>query len=131
DHPVVRQYSQPHSQLYFRGACSDPAAAFAGLWQVHREATHDYVPFDRYLNTLEPLPILLSGGHGQLADGPAWLVTEYGRVLEKFGLSNKRLPERPFKRWEVGHFVEASEELSALILGSSYIVAQQFEVQVA
>lgn len=131
EHPAALQFSRPHCQLYFRGDCHDPSRVAAELWQVHERATRGYIPFSRYVNLLQPLPGLLAGNHGQLADGPVWLVAEYEDVLRQFGMSHNRLPERTFKKWEDGRFEEAPPDLWALILGESYFVGRSFSAEIA
>jgi hypothetical protein len=69
----------------------------------------DWIAFDRYLNRV-PLPDLLAGGSGLLANGPQFLIAAYADVLEKEGCRPTRLVtprERSITSALMAHFGES------------------------
>jgi hypothetical protein len=49
-HVLVRQHTDKHQDLSFRGTPSSAEAAIGGLLLAHRDVCGDWIPFDRYLN---------------------------------------------------------------------------------
>jgi hypothetical protein len=85
DHPLLDQHTQSRHGLYISVAPSDPDKVVGQLWQAHREAADDWIPFDRFINHELPLRTLLSSGNALISTGPRFLVSAYRAVLENAG----------------------------------------------
>lgn len=126
-HVVARQFSSPHAELMFTGKCKAPDAAIGRLLQAHLEVAGGWIEWGRYFNGLLPLGELLAAGNGKLAAGPIWLLDAYEAALTESGLETYRLPEYRYQVWDDDRFVESPDDLAALVLGESYVVARSYE----
>ena len=125
-HPAVRQHTDMHADLTFRGAASDPLRAVGALWRAHRRVGGDWIPFERYLNLQFPLEELLATEAGKIADGPRFLLDEYAAELRGFGMAVSLSDERPARFWVEGRWIDQVNPLAMLDFGESFVVAERF-----
>jgi hypothetical protein len=121
-HAAVRQYVDPNVELFFTGATADPGRVAERLRAAHDRVAGDWIPPERYLNSIPPADLLGRAG-GRLFSGPLFIGREFERVLREAGMTINRLPEEIFER----PLSESSLEL--LIIGRSHIVAPDLEAQ--
>jgi hypothetical protein len=127
EHPVLLAFTEQVTDLYFSSASPNPIATVGALFERHKEMVGSWVPFERFLNVIpKRLSELLAASSGQLASGPVSLLAAYSTVLREHGVRSSLLPSRPPKLWDGGKWVISDIPLQALILESSYIVAQAF-----
>lgn len=126
-HVLSRQHTDPHRGLSFRGSPRSAHEVVGRLYSAHREVAGRWIPFERYLNTLLPLDDLLSGGFGQLGNGPAFLMAVYAEVLRSAGISATLLEPRPAKHWNGTRWEENPKSLATLALGDAYVVCEHLE----
>ncbi len=118
EHPVLLPFVERSASLYFYSASSDSEAVTGALMESHRNLVGDWIPLERFVNSLPGgLSALLASSCGLLAVGPRSLIDVYSAVLARRNI-----------RWSVlpGLKPEASGSLRALILESSYVVAEGF-----
>jgi hypothetical protein len=127
DHPLIQKYLDLHVHLTFSGTPISVESVVGELWLAHRSKVDDWIAFDAFLNTQERLDVLLKGGHGQLAEGPRFLLLEYSDVLSRHGQHPSFHGERPPKKWDGEKFVEELSTLSLIHFGNSFIVAEMFQ----
>jgi hypothetical protein len=127
DHVLIRQHTDPQQTLHFRGIPQSADATLGQLWASHRHEVLDWIPFERFLNSKAPLPDLLAGGYGLLADGPTFLIEAYARVLSSAGLSPNASEPRPAKWWNGREWLANPPALAAIELGESLVVAERFD----
>jgi hypothetical protein len=80
-HPLLLSYSEPTYFLHFSSAPASAVAAIGALYLAHREVVGTWRPFERFFNHSMDLAVLLSGGHGLLAQGPLRLMQAYQSAL--------------------------------------------------
>ena len=120
DHPALAQYSEPFESLYFAAKSKDPDAFLGRLWAAHREATDDWIPFDRYLNDSMRIRRLVQSEYGLLANGPSFLIEEYAKLLETEEMRPKRLASRS------GTYTRDAQMIH---FGDSYVIAKAFTAE--
>ena len=118
DHPVIAQYSEPHEDLYFSKPTENPSALLGILWKVHRKATDNWIPFDRYINRQVTPRELFESDMGMLASGPSYLIEAYASAIDNEGMKPRRLAS------EEGIYVP---EAKMIHFSESYVVAETFE----
>jgi hypothetical protein len=128
-HVLLWPYKYLHTQVSFCGVCNDPFEVVGALYQRHREIAKAWFPFHQFLNGMLPLPTLLTGNGGLLASGPEPLMLAYEEVLNHHGLQASHLESRRPIHWEGIQLSEKDSDLQVLLLGASYIVAQDFQCQ--
>ncbi len=126
DHVLLWPHAGRQSATSFYGRAENPSAVAGALYQRHWELAGKWLPFHRFLNPGVRLTELIAGGFGMLAEGPEPLILAYEEVMQRHGLSTShRDPRKPVYRGGDG-WLEQKAALSVLILGESYIVAEEF-----
>ena len=91
DHAALDQYVEPQVRLRFSRAAEDPEHVIGALWRAHMRVSNDWIDFERYLDRTRPLEELLaSSTGGVLAEGPAFLIAAYAKVLAENGCRPRR-----------------------------------------
>ena len=128
EHPVLWDFTQPVVKLHFYGPARDPLAVVGTLYERHRALAGDWIPFHRYLN---PFPTgtsaLMRSTSGELASGPAPLISAYTQALTEQHVRSSTLPPRPATVWDGRQWV-ALPALRALLLERSFVIAETFSV---
>ena len=120
EHPALAQFAEPLEHLYFGAPTDHPDRVLGKLLRVHRKVSDDWIPFDKYLNTLIDMSDLIRSDYGQLAYGPLTLIDSYFDVLQEEGMRPRRVgsPAKPIApKAEMIHF------------GDSYVIARSFEAK--
>ena len=127
DHPLLWGHTMPTEQLNFIGPPGPHESLLWRLYERHRQVVGDYIPFDRHVQS-HFIGNRLSGGGGVLAEGPTRLLRTYADVLAGSDLEPYfPYPTRPAVRWdEARQWVVEDAPLAVLILGESYLVAEEF-----
>lgn len=130
EHPVLLPFTEQVTDLHFYSPSPNPVATVGALVERHRELVGGWIPFERFFNVLpKTLSQLLAASSGQLASGPVSLMEAYLRVLSEQNIRSSLLPSRPPKFWDGEKWVVSDIPLQALVLESSYVVAQRFDAQ--
>lgn len=127
EHPVLLPFVEQVTDLCFTGPVPNPLATVGALWECHWHLVGRWLPFERFLNTFKGLSELLATSGGQLASGPVSVMKTYADVLTAHGVRSSMLPPRSLKYWVGGQWVTPNHMLHALILESSYVVAETFD----
>jgi hypothetical protein len=122
DHPLLRQLIDPRVSLFLRGSPQDPAGVAWELVELHHAACLDWIATDAFFNGWPRIDRVLGIGDGQLAVGPALVIDGYEHVLAAHGVRTTKL---------TGPGPESEGPLSGLVVGDSYFVAREIEVQPA
>ncbi len=126
DHVVLWPHNQQQGELYFNGTPSDASSLFGALVEAQRDAVGDWFPTDRFLNLLGRSTDILRSGHGLLARGPVSLMDTFASVLDNYGIKHSRLAPRDPVWWNGTQWTPETEQLHALIVGDSFVVATSF-----
>ena len=126
DHVVLWPHNQKQGDLYFNGTPSDPLSLLGALIESQRDAVGNWFPVDHFLNLPGRSAEILRGGHGLLAKGPVSLLDTYAHVLDNHGIKHSSLAPRDPVWWNGDQWMPETEQLHALIVGDSFVVAPSF-----
>ena len=114
-HPLLLDYQASWQSVYLSQKVADPLVLVEQLYQIVCNSMAGWRPAMRYLNTKAGLEQLLKDGYGLVYEAP-------------LALSRKML--NAFRRAQVKVSVFSDERpvypVQVLIMGSSYVVAEQF-----
>jgi hypothetical protein len=114
DHPLARQYSSAKARLRLERV-EDAGAAIAALATAHAQVFDDWVPLERYLDSLADLPVRVAGGLS--VTGPEFVLKAYARALRPWAAASLK---RQAKQSGTGRF-------KILHFSQSFVVAARFE----
>lgn len=119
DHPLLWQYSDFQSELYFNGLSTDVHKVISELNQI------DFELFGKYQNSSEQLYTLLRTSNGSLGKGSNKLLTKYAECLNRNGIKTSIVGGYASTYFD-GKNTMKGETLKIFLFGGSYIVAQDF-----
>lgn len=129
DHPLLYQYTEKPTALFFRGEVENADALTVDLLQAYASTFGPWRQFPDYMNTDQSLQSLLESGGGLLGQMPASLADNLQKVLAHHQLETKITQGTPH--------VEAirtpalpDQPLSVLVFGTSYFVSYAFAFDV-
>jgi hypothetical protein len=119
NHVLLWEHIEPKIAVSFSGRKRENAHFIVGeLCDAHKKLCGNWIPFGRFFNMSNRISDLISGGHGQLGEGPETLMSVYEVVLRKHGFqTNSQI---------LLNRLDDFSDLGVLILGNSYIVATNF-----
>ncbi|WP_153796054.1 hypothetical protein [Foetidibacter luteolus] len=119
DHPLLWQYSDFQSELYFNGSSTDIYKIVSELNQI------DFELFGKYQNPSEQLYVLLRTSNGSLGKGSKKLLTKYAECLNRNGIKTSMVGGYSPSYFD-GKNTMQGETLKIFLFGGSYIVGQDF-----
>ncbi|MBO9200218.1 MULTISPECIES: hypothetical protein [Niastella] len=111
DHPLLWQYSDVQSELYFNGSGKDVYRVVSEINKI------DFDLFGKYQRSSEQLYTLLRASHGLLCKGPERLLSKYEKCLNKYGIDTSLVS---------GYIPTSGETLKLFLVSGSYIMGQDF-----
>jgi hypothetical protein len=123
-HPLLARYLDLHASLFFRGAVEKPDELIGALLAEHRASCGNWTSLDSHLQ--DNAAAALAGGSGLLARGPRKLLEHYATVLERHGVEPSIVGGMPFQELRGGKRQPRTRPAEALLLGSSFVVADSF-----
>jgi hypothetical protein len=128
DHPILWQFSDIQSQVYFNGTCSDPDKLFVDLYKTHRLLFGDFISFDDTIHRSSDFNKILKYTNGLFATGPRKVISEYANLLGKYNLTYSIIGDRLPTYWDNEKHVTETGSAKVLFIDSSYIIADEFIV---
>ena len=125
DHPLLWEFTDTQCQLYYSGQCNDQPKLFYDLYKVHYRNFQNYKPFDISFGDTFPAVKPFVFSNGLLTQGSRNLMLQYGTCLQENGIPFNLLAERA-PQVEGGNERVEQPDFQVLLLGESYIVAQNF-----
>lgn len=125
EHPLLYQYTEAPTALFFRGQVADVNALALDIAQAHASTFGPWRHFPAYLNPEQPLVSLLESGGGLLGQMPASLAQRIVQVLTHHGLEHKLVSGTPEVAIHKNPMLQDAK-LPLLLLGDSYIIAYSF-----
>lgn len=113
-HPAVRQYVAGRAVLQWPTS-PDKLADLGALYEAHRDAVGDWIPFDRYV------PVNAIAGNRCVCRGPDFLMRVYAKALRAQGENPRLIPRRSNN--------QKLAKLKVLHFGESFVVAAQFTAE--
>jgi hypothetical protein len=128
NHPLAWEYNNYESELYFGSAPKDPHKFITRLLEVHENATGGWIPLDQYINYGHlSLLQLCSSSSALFAKGPISLLKIYLELMEDFEMRPRLIGEYEPTILIDGEYVAETNLKEVLIMGSSYVIAEEFE----
>lgn len=127
EHPLLMQYTEKASALFFRGMPRNVHELVLDIAQTHAQVFQGWRHFPEYLNVDKPLSTLLSSGGGLLGQMPASLAQALAPVLQHHGLETNILYGESHTGQAQGPLKE--QALKALIIGDSYFISYMFSIE--
>lgn len=121
--PIVRQFVDSVADLTFYGRTADAQRTALRLLAAEQEATGGLLP--RLIHPQRAVE-LLSGGFGQLALGPSFVVAALHRVLVDAGIKATLSAPRPRTEWLNATLRELRGPYFGLKIGRTWFVAADF-----
>jgi hypothetical protein len=78
DHPLLWNYNDDNSTLYFSSSPANPFELVGELYESHSRLLQGWRPLSDYLHANSAL---MCQGYGQFAAGPRRVIDEYARIL--------------------------------------------------
>jgi hypothetical protein len=125
-HPLLWQFSDKQSELYFNGNCNDPDKLFLDLYKSHQACFEGLTDFEETINQHDNFEPLLKSRNGLLASGPNKLMSMYADVLPKHNLTYSIIGDRVPTFWDGDKHVLETGKAKVLFIDSSYIIADDF-----
>jgi len=128
DHPILWQFSDMQSEIYFKGGCSNPDKLFIDLYKIHSRLFNDLIPFKNSIRNVDDFSWILETSSGLLAKGPRKLMTEYSVLLNQFNLNHTVINDRIPTYWDddTEKNVNESGKAKVLFIDNSFIIADEF-----
>lgn len=126
-HPILWQFSDIQSSLYFSGICSNPDKLFMDLFNTHVSIMGNYVPFENTVHRMHEFSESMKNTSGLLAEGPKRLLISYGGLLKSFNLEFTIIGDRTPTFWDGEKNIQECGNAKVLFFDSSYIIADQFK----
>lgn len=129
DHPLLWDYNDLQASLYFSNSPADRYKLYWDLNYITKSLYESYGGLDKFLNTEVEFAKLMTSTYGLLANGPKQLLTEYAKCLEKHDMKYSIISEREPSFWNGQRMVYGRITPSILLIGESYIIANEFNVE--
>lgn len=118
DHPLLMDYVEEWRNVYVASAVQNTEPLISRLSQTVAGLTENWRSVHRYLNSGFDTRALLQSGNGLLLAGPRTIADGVSPLLAEYGVVTSILKGRP-----------ARGSPRVLIMGSSFVVAESFEVK--
>jgi hypothetical protein len=127
DHPILWQFSDIQSELYFSGHCADVDKLFVNLYKIHKSFFKDFLPFEETINIDAGFNKLLNTSSGLLAKGPLKLMKQYAGILAQHKLTHSLIEDTIPTFWDGENHVNETGNAKVLFIDNSYIIADEFQ----
>lgn len=128
DHPLLYEYTQKPTAVFFRGEVENPDSVVMDIAQAHATTFFPWRHFPHYLNTEQSLSALFEAGGGLLGQMPAPLADSLVKVLTHHGLEHKIAEGDPYIKLHDNPAL-LQTTLKVLLFGASYFVSYGFSIQ--
>lgn len=128
DHPLLYQYTQKPTALFFRGEIENTDSITVDMLQAYATTFGPWRQFPEYMNTDQSLQSLLKSGGGLLGQMPEALATNLQKVFEHHNLETKITQGTPYAEEHKNPMQD--QPLSVLVFGASYFVSYAFSFDV-
>ncbi len=126
-HPLLWQYSDKQSEIYFNGNCSDTDKLYLDLYKSHYACMEGLLDFEETINQSKDFDQLLKSQNGLLASGPNKLMILYADVLTRHRLHYSIIGDRVPTFWDGEKHVVEIGNAKVLFIDSAYIIADDFD----
>ena len=118
NHPVLMDYHEEWRDVFFASAIQNAEPLISKMSQAVSEITDGWRSLSRYLNSALNMTSLVQSGNGLLLAAPRTIVDGVSPILAAHGVATSVLKGRPPRG-----------SPRALIVGSSFVVAESFRVE--
>jgi hypothetical protein len=126
-HPLLWQFSDKQSELYFNGNCNDADKLFLDLYRTHTACFEGLTDFEDTINQLENFNQLIDSKNGLLATGPNKLMVLYADILTKHDMTYSIIGDMVPTFWDGEKHVLENGKAKVLFIDNSYIISDDFD----
>lgn len=127
-HPLLMQYNERPTALFFRGQAEHIDSLILDLIQAYDLTMHGWRQFPDYLNIDQPLSNLFASGGGMLGQLPQSLAHRLMNVLDKHHLETKLMQDKAYAEKHDNPALSVQRP-QLLLMGTSYIISYAFSVE--
>jgi hypothetical protein len=127
EHPILWQFSDRQSEIYFTGSCKNLNNLYFDLYNVHKTVFQNLLLFDESLNNVLDFNRLMSSSTGLLAKGPQKLLNRYAEILEQYNLKHSIIGDRMPTYWDGTEHLNEVGNAKVLFVDNSYVIADSFQ----
>lgn len=118
DHELLWDYTDSHTELYFKGKSKNPYHLYKDLYKLHNRPFNDGM-LETYINGTDGVFKLCESGFGLFARGPKKMLEQYKKCLEKHDVQANYMGDYPAEE----------KDLKLLFFGESYFIGKDFEFE--
>lgn len=131
EHPLQWQFNDMQTELYFSKPTQKPFELLNSIIEAHLNTTKGWYDLQKFINSSAyiSLIVLFKSSNALFAKGPKKILEKYGEVLDEHQMKPNLFGERTPKRWTGEQWIEETEPLNILLIGKSYVIAEQFDFE--
>ena len=126
DDPLLWEFTDVQSELYFNGQVNDPVRLFFDLYVLHKKLFEAYQSFNIHYGEDTPYFKQFQYSNGLLTKGPKRLMEHYANCLKQNGLGYSIVGDWRPTYWDGEKHIPEPQDLKVLLLGDTYIIAESF-----
>ena len=126
NHPLLLLYTDRWQSLYFKGPATDVKALMADIFTAQLEVFDSLYNLTNFLNSERNVEALLRAPSALLAKGPRTIIDKYASCLQAHNLPYSIVDGWQPTYWNGGQNVDTVEKLKLLLMGDTYVVAEEF-----
>lgn len=126
-HPLLWQFSDIQSSMYFSGSCSNPDKLLLELYRTHKSLVGNFLQFEEVMHRTGEFEVAMKSTSGLFAMGPKRLLEAYAACLENYNLKYTIIGDRVPTFWNGEQHVQENGAAKILFIDNSYIIADSFK----
>lgn len=131
EHPLLWQFNNIQTELYFSKPTQKPFELLNSIFEAHLTITKGWFDIRKFINGGSDLSLigLCKSSNALFAKGPKRILEVYAQVLNEYEMKPNLFGDMAPKRWTGDQWIEESEGLRILLIGKSYVIAEQFDFE--
>ncbi|MEM8969224.1 MAG: hypothetical protein AAGE93_22595 [Bacteroidota bacterium] len=130
DHPLLWRFNDIQSELYFSKSTDKPYELISSILEAHHKIVSNWYSLSKFINYGQfPFIDLCKSSNALFAKGPKKVLAEYARILSEFKMRPNLFGDCDPKRWTGRKWVAETEILRILIIGESFVIAEDFDFE--
>lgn len=131
EHPLLWQFNNVQTDLYFSKSTQKPFELLNSILETHLATTKGWYDLQKFINSNSYLSLieLCKSSNALFAKGPKKILELYAKILDEHQMKPNLFGDRSPKRWTGEQWIEETEPLNVLLIGKSYVIAEQFDFE--
>ncbi|MEQ9440036.1 MAG: hypothetical protein RIG62_13355 [Cyclobacteriaceae bacterium] len=130
DHPLLWRFDDIQSELYFSQSTDRPYELISSILETHQKIVSNWYSLNEFINYGHLSFIdLCKSSNALFAKGPKKILSEYASILDAFNMRPNLFGDHNPKRWVDKKWVDETETLQILIIGKTFVIAENFDFE--